>query len=255
MRDFRLDPEDVENIALAYRWLVEQPLIDPSKSGLLGTCVGGSFALMAAASPLVRDHVAFVSAYALYSSMWTLARDIASETRFSGALPEQWHVDPLTRQVYVHSMTALLEPSEAERLIRELAESAGHVEGIALSPEAKRLQPLLMKMSPDGAEAALKRLPAAMQERLTALSPVNFLNEIRAPLIVFFHDQGDPVIPVAESRRLRSALAARKGVHYTEFTVFQHLDPMRGKPRLLPLLKELARMYLAIYPLFRQAVG
>src|SRR2546426_12168339 len=25
MRDFRLDPEDVENIALAYHWLIEQP--------------------------------------------------------------------------------------------------------------------------------------------------------------------------------------------------------------------------------------
>src|SRR6266568_1196839 len=53
MRDFRLDPEDVENIALVYQWLVGQPSIDPARSGLLGTCVGGSFALMAAASPRI----------------------------------------------------------------------------------------------------------------------------------------------------------------------------------------------------------
>jgi hypothetical protein len=77
MRDLRLDPEDSENIALAYHWLLEQPYVDPARSGLLGTCVGGSFALMAAASPLIRDHVAFVSAYAPYSSMWTFALDIA----------------------------------------------------------------------------------------------------------------------------------------------------------------------------------
>lgn len=59
MRDFRLDPEDIENISLAYHWLIEQPYVDPARSGLLGTCVGGSFSLMAAASSLIRNRVAF----------------------------------------------------------------------------------------------------------------------------------------------------------------------------------------------------
>src|SRR3972149_3323428 len=44
MRDFRLDPEDIENIALAYQCLLEQPYVDARRSGLFGTCVGGSFA-------------------------------------------------------------------------------------------------------------------------------------------------------------------------------------------------------------------
>src|SRR5918911_3772273 len=60
MRDFRLDPEDIENIALAYNWLLERPDVDPGRSGLLGTCVGGACALMAAANPLIRDHVGFI---------------------------------------------------------------------------------------------------------------------------------------------------------------------------------------------------
>src|SRR5512146_737793 len=81
MRDFRLDPEDVENIAHAYDRLLEQPFIDPAHSGLIGTCVGGAFALMAAASPRIQDCVAFISAYAPFSSMWTFARDIASASR------------------------------------------------------------------------------------------------------------------------------------------------------------------------------
>src|SRR6266568_4904684 len=71
MRDLRLDPEVIENIALAYHWLLEQPYVDPGRSGLIGTCVGGSFALMAAASPLLRDRVAFVGGFAPYASMWT----------------------------------------------------------------------------------------------------------------------------------------------------------------------------------------
>jgi hypothetical protein len=69
MRDFRLDPEDIENIALAYQRLQEQPYVDASRSGLFGTCVGGSFALMAAASPRVRDRINFVGAFAPYGSL------------------------------------------------------------------------------------------------------------------------------------------------------------------------------------------
>src|SRR5688572_9335139 len=55
MRDVRLDPADIEDIASAYETLLARPDIDPARSGLLGTCVGGAFALMAAASPRVRD--------------------------------------------------------------------------------------------------------------------------------------------------------------------------------------------------------
>src|SRR5436305_11582809 len=121
MRDFRLDPEDSENIALAYRWLIEQPSVDPARSGLLGTCVGGAFALMAAASPLIRDRVGFIGAYAPYSSLWTFARDIASATRSCGYGREPWRVDPLHRRVFVHYLHAVLEPGEAEQLRRWFA--------------------------------------------------------------------------------------------------------------------------------------
>src|SRR5215208_8333281 len=55
MRDFRLDPADVDDIAAAYEALLARADIDGSRSGLLGTCVGGAFALMAAASPRIRD--------------------------------------------------------------------------------------------------------------------------------------------------------------------------------------------------------
>src|SRR5919199_3758238 len=122
MRDFRLDPADIEDIASAYETLLARPDIDPARSGLLGTCVGGAFALMAAASPRIRERVTFVSAYAPYASMWALARDIASASRSVNGQRESWAVDPLTRKVYVHSVTALLEPGEAQRLRNACAE-------------------------------------------------------------------------------------------------------------------------------------
>jgi hypothetical protein len=105
MRDFRLDPADVEDIASAYEALLARPDIDPARSGLLGTCVGGSFALMAAANARVRDRVNFVSGYAAYASMWSLARDIASASCCREGARDAWAVDPLTRKVFVRYRT------------------------------------------------------------------------------------------------------------------------------------------------------
>ena len=254
MRDFRLDPEDVENIPLAYQWLVEQPYIDPARSGLLGTCVGGSFALMAAASPLIRDRVAFLSAYAPYSSLWTFARDVASSTRCNDDRREPWRVDPLTHKVFVHSMTSLLEPDEAERLRNAFASDGGSLDKRALSADGRAVYALLTAADADAAEMALHRLPPIMQERLTALSPVSYLKDIQAPLIVMLHDRGDQVVPVGESRRLLSALNGHAGVHYTEMQ-FQHLDPSTSKLPVTQLAREFGKFFLAMYPLFRQAVA
>lgn len=254
MRDFRLDPEDLENLPLAYHWLIEQPFIDPARSGILGTCVGGSFALMAAASPLIRDRISFVSAYAPFSSMWTFARDIASATVSQEDELMLWQVDPLTRKVFVHSVTAMLEPGEAELLRSAFAEGNGPLADCRLSADGMAVHALLTALDREEAEAALQGLPAKMQERLAALSPINYLKDLRAPLIILLHDRGDQVIPVGESRRLCSALSGHAGVHYTEM-LFQHLDPVKGKLPFHRLVREFGKFLRAIFPLFRQAVA
>ena len=254
MREFRLDPEDVENIPLAYQWLIEQPYIDPARSGLLGTCVGGSFALMAAASPLIRDHVAFLSAYAPYSSLWTFARDVASNTRSCGNGREPWKVDPLTRKVFVHSMTSLLDPGEAESFRCAFVDGSGSLDERSLSTDGRAVYALLTAPDEAAAETALHRLPPVMQERLSTLSPMNYLKDIQAPLMVLLHDRGDQVIPVGESRRLLSAFDGHTGVHYTEMQ-FQHLDPSKARLPFLRLAREFGKFFIAMYPLFRQAVS
>jgi hypothetical protein len=54
--------------------------------------------------------------------------------------------------------------------------------------------------------------------------------------------------------RWRIALAGQAGVHYTEM-LFQHLDPVKGKLPLFRLVRELGKFFLAVYPMFRQAVA
>ena len=228
--------------------------VDPARSGLLGTCVGGSFALMAAASPLIRDRVAFIGAYAPYSSMWTFARDIASSTRSCGDVREPWRVDQLTHKVFVHSLTAFLEPGEAQLLRKACTDQGGHLDSRDLSEDGQAVYPLLTALSANEAETALHRLPPTMQDRLAIMSPMHYLKDLHAPLIVLLHDRGDQVIPVGESRHLLSALAGRVGVHYTEM-LFQHLDPVKGRLPLFRLVRQLGKFFLAVYPVFRQAVA
>ncbi len=69
--------------------------------------------------------------------------------------------------------------------------------------------------NPQAADEALRQLPAAMQERLTELSPINHIQNLRAPLIVLLHDVGDQVIPIGEfaAAGFGADRARRRAVH------------------------------------------
>jgi dienelactone hydrolase len=226
MRDFRLVPEDAEDIARAYSWLLTRDDVDLARSGLYGTCVGGSFALLAAAQPAIHDRVSFVGAFAPFSSMWTLARDILGETTDDGRGVRPWDADQLTRQVFRQTMEGLLSAEQA-RTLMEAHDRAS-------------------------AEAALQALPAEARARLDAMSPIGHLPDIHAPCLVLGHDRDDLVIPIAESRRLARALAGRRGVRYTEYRMFQHADPTKRHLSPVALTRELVRFYMSLQPLFSQ---
>ena len=99
------------------------------------------------------------------------------------------------------------------------------------------------------ADRAGVKTGAAGQTRLDAMSPMECLMDIRAPLVVLAHDVDDAVIPIEESRGLVTAFSARAGVRFTELTMFKHLYPT--KVHLPPV--ELAAFVRSVYPIFRQA--
>jgi hypothetical protein len=187
--------------------------------------------------------------------MWSLAVSIASATRSTESGRVRWEVDQLTRQVYVRSLTAALAPDEAERLRAASDATAALVGTQGLSTDARLMLSLLGPLEPEAAEAALQRLPVALRQRLTASSPVTYLDEITAPLIVIGHDRDDTVIPVDESRQLVAALAGRGGVRYTEFGLFQHMDPTTRRLPPRQLLRELGSFYRYVYQMVRHVVS
>lgn len=226
MRDRRLVPEDALGVARAYDALLARRDVDAGRSGLFGTCVGGSFALLAAAHPLIRDRIRFVGAFAPFGSMWSMARDVASATRDDGTGVRPWEVDQLTRAVF-------------ERVVHDVLASDGAGDLFASSDRAS-------------VETALRGLPVSTRERLDAMSPLAHLGDIHAPCVMIGHDRDDQVIPVGESRRLAKALEGRAGAHYTEYRMFQHADPTQRHLSPLALARELSRFYASLHPMFRE---
>ena len=101
--------------------------------------------------------------------MRTLAQDIASATRLYDAAREPWPVDQLTRTVFVRSMTAFLEPSEAALLRTACAEPRGQTDRPS-SEDGRVVYRLISALDVGEAAAALERPPTASQGHLDAMS-------------------------------------------------------------------------------------
>jgi hypothetical protein len=147
-----------------------------------------------------------------------------------------------------------LEPGEAERFRSAFEKEGGHLDNRGLTADGQAVYAVFTAPDEEGAETALHHLPPLMQDQLTTLSPVNYLKDIQAQHIILLHDRGDQVIPVGESQRLLTAFAGHAGVHYTEMQ-FSHLDPAKGKLPFPRLVREFGKFFLAVIPLFRQAVA
>ncbi len=253
MRSLRISSADVEYLATAYDWLIEQPYVDPNRSGFLGTCVGAGFSLLAAAQPTVRDRVAFVSCFAPFSSLRSLALDIGSGTTEIDGIRRLWEVDQLSRHVYVRTMTAGLPHGEAERLETAWLARDPLPLPATLSPDGRALLPLLESTDRSKLEALLDQIPA-LRANVDAVSPIGSASMIRAPSVAIGHDYDDGVIPFGESQRLFAAFDGRPGVDLTEFHLFQHADPTKRKLSHMSLLRELAKFARFASPALRSTV-
>lgn len=248
----RIHPPDIHNLVAAFRYLQAQPFVDPRRVGFGGFCVGASFVLMAAAQEEVRDEVAFVNAFGPYYDLRDMVRAFGSRSSSLGdgeLVP--WTPDPLTARV---ARTLLLESLSSEA---ETALVVGALEGGAplaagdISREGYAVYRTLAGGSLAEVDAVLDDLPPALQSTMAEASPETYIEGLTAPVLVM-HDWNDALVPSAESRRLVAALGPRGDVRYTEFSLFQHVDPTRP---LGPLetARELGKLFRHMYAVMRQA--
>lgn len=255
-----VDPAEIDNLAWAFQHLRSQDYVDPDRVGMAGFSVGGSFVLVAAANPRIRDEVAFVNSFGGYYDAPDFFRQIASNSKFSAGQPaEPWAVDPLTRRVFVNEMIEVVDdPAERQFLARRFLDGAAGADGDAAAPAAWSAQGdlsrrILEGTTPDQAAELFDQMPATFRQGLADISPSVHLPQVRAKLLIM-HDVGDPLIPVGESRRLVQALreSGRPAARYTETAIFDHVRPGRSGS-LWELAKGAGQLYRHLYGIMRLA--
>ena len=123
------------------------------------------------------------------------------------------------------------------------------VDVASLSESGKAVYRLLSGVTREEAVALMNSLPTGFLQDLKRISPSTRIAELEAPLLVM-HDREDTAVPSEESRRMSEALKERGQVYYTEFSLFQHVDPTRSLPPST-MAKELWKLLLHIYNIMR----
>ena len=251
-----VDPDEIENLTWAFQHLRTRDYVDPARVGMAGFSVGGSFIMVAASDPRIRDDVAFVNSFGAYYDARDFFIQIASNTKRSGETVEHWDVDQLTRRVFVNELIEVA-PTEEERnvLTRRFVDNAelAEAELAQLSGTANLSRRLLEGTSPEEAQQLLDQMPADFLEKLDGISPSNHIDNFKNRLLIM-HDVGDRLIPVGESRRLVETLQSRgrQDMRYTETEIFEHVRP-DADLQLWPLVKGASKLYAHMYGVLRMA--
>ena len=251
-----VDPAEVENLVWAFQHLRTLDYVDPSRIGMAGFSVGGSFIMVAASDPRISDDVAFVNAFGAYYDARDFFVQIASNTKRSGDTVEHWDVDPLTRRVFTNELIEVA-PTDEERniLTRRFVNNAEvtQAELDQLVGTANLSRRLLDGTDPQEAERLLNQMPPDFLEELDSISPRNHIDNFKNRLLIM-HDVGDSLIPVGESRRLVETLQSqgRQDMRYTETAIFEHVRP-GADLQLWPLVKGASKLYAHMYGVLRIA--
>jgi pimeloyl-ACP methyl ester carboxylesterase len=251
-----LDPNAVDLLVEAFRFLEGHEAVKPERIGLAGFCVGASFATLAAQDGRIRDNVAYVNSFGGYFDARDLIVSIVSRTRLYQGVEEPWEPRDDTQEVFtVHLIEGLADPLEREALASVFLDDDP---GPGADPNAlpdtvsdtgQTVYRLLNGVSRAEAEILVDSLPPSFARTINAISPSTSIAALKAPVLIM-HDREDSAIPASESTRLAGALAQRDRVYYTEFSIFQHVDPTRPLPPLT-MAREVWKLLLHVYNIMR----
>jgi pimeloyl-ACP methyl ester carboxylesterase len=242
--------EEPEAYVAAFEYLRRQSFVDPDRIGFIGVSVGGSLALIAASDPRISADVDFLIAFgAYYDALDTLAA-VTTGSIYYEDWRESWDPRRHTERVMAKQLIARL-PDHDDRDLLRLAfvegESIPGADLASLTPTGRDAYDFLANRDPDRVPELTERLPAAFLDDMRALSPSLRLDGLEAEVFIL-HDRSDRYIPYVESRRLRDRLAGYPNLHYTELTVFEHVEPDSDRGALA-LFLDGSRLYFRLYQL------
>jgi pimeloyl-ACP methyl ester carboxylesterase len=209
----RFVEEDLKRIvrgAVALSTRGDQPVT------ILGISYGGSFALVAAADPRLRGHLAQVAVFGAY---FDLVGVLQAVTTGASAIDDRrypWKGPPEALGILEEGATDLLPPDARDEVRRALAAGdPGDLDG-----EARAMYDLLVNRDPSRTAALAARLPEDARELLREFSPSSVADRLDVAIIAM-HSLEDPAVPVAESIRLVRAIPETRLVLVRGF---RHVD-------------------------------
>ena len=253
LKSRRMEPEAVEIVVSAYLFLEDMEGVDKEQIGLAGFCVGASFAALAAQDERIRDRVAYANLFGAYYDARDLMVSVASRSREYNDSIAPWQPRDDTQEVFTrHLIEALPDAEEQEVLSRVFLQGETAPEDLpdSFSKYGQVAYRLLVGVDKDEAEELLRQLPGSFLEELESISPSTRIDRLKAPVLLM-HDREDTAIPAVESKRMAESLE-EGSVYYTEFSIFQHVDPTRQVP-FPELMREMWKLYLHMYNVMRLA--
>jgi len=253
MTQKRIAVEEIDNLVMGFQYLRGLDMVDPDRVGMGGFCVGASLATVAAQDPRIRGDVEFINFFGGYFDALDLVKSVVTRSRFYGNEVEPWNPDKLSVEVVTsHLIEGIGDLDERALLTQVFVQGTvgPNIDPEKLSPEAQAVYTLLNSPAFEEVDGLLARLPAEIRDSLALISPSSRIYELQARVLIM-HDREDDLVPSEESRRLAEALGPDRETYYTEFSLFQHLDPT--SPVSPPVYaRELYKLFLHMYNVFRE---
>ena len=171
---------------------------------LAGLSFGGSLGLIAADDPTVRESIGLVATFGAYADLAGVIQAVTTGVSLVDGERIAWSPDPRAEQIVRDQLLGLVPDEDRTRIEAAVAAGLGSpVGGVATSlpDDLQAVVELVTADDPSQVLAAVDRAPAAVRERITAVSPARAAPDLDVD-IVAMHTVDDPVIPYGELARL-----------------------------------------------------
>lgn len=272
LKSLRLDMEESDDIAAAFRFLLSRDEVDEARAGLFGISFAAGPTLKAAADPSIRERVKFVVSFGGYYDTVNIVRYLTTgRDEYQG----YQHVQPpeiYARYVFVKNLLVHLTAEEDRRVLSELPDAmereadAGATtwdgESPVISPErltedGRAVYDLIRNQDPDRVQSLMEATGPAVRDYLESLSLRPVVPHVTAPVLIG-HGDTDPLIPSTESLRLADALPDPSRVHVAILKVVSHVDARLSvrsiREFLTTTLPSCGRFYGLIFRILKQQI-
>ena len=234
LKSLRLEMEESEDIAAAFRFLLSQEEVDEDRAGLFGISFAAGPVLKAAADPSIRERVKFVVSFGGYYDTVNVVRYLTTgRDEYRG----HRHVQPpeaYARYVFVKNVLTRMPEGNDRTLLTGLLDaieweaSATEADAPAFSPDqltegGRAVYELIHNRDPDRVRSLMEATEPNVRDYLEGLSLRTIVPRIKARLLIG-HGDTDPLIPSTESLRLADALPDPPRVHVAILKVVSHVD-------------------------------